>query len=446
MSWSDDFFGTAGSTPTYATYGSNTSVGAGIITYYMRKFLETLVPSLYFVQAGMVAPLPKGNGQTVEWFRWVSLAMSSNIITALGDGALPNAQGITTQKISASIAEYGGFGQLTKLLTDTHIDRECEGAVDLFAAQAALGLDIISQKAVGSIGNALRCDFTNTPSATFRGLLTSDSASTTFICSSLTTNTDFGDANDDLNQAVVTVLSGTGAGQSRVITDYVASTGTGTVAAWDTTPKSGDMIRISSPHNLTKDDKLNYECLVRAYRMLTEGKAPKYEGNAYGLLVHPGSYEHLKNDKNFLDVEKYRDRASNGIYNGEVGMMAGFRIFEHTNPYVFPICGKGTNSTSYGPGSAGANFSFNPGVSYSSPQTGWVANTYAFGKNAFGVTGFADEIGRISKPPIIIRTPGPQTTSQPIPRYSTIAWYVRFVAKMLQPLWFVPIWTGYESY
>lgn len=53
-------------------------------------------------------------------------------------------------------------------------------------------------------------------------------------------------ADDILNGCVVEILSGTGAGQARVITDYVNSTDTATVTpAWTTNPSSDSVYRVS---------------------------------------------------------------------------------------------------------------------------------------------------------------------------------------------------------
>lgn len=45
-------------------------------------------------------------------------------------------------------------------------------------------------------------------------------------------------ADDELNYAVIVITGGTGANQSRLITDYVGSTDTATVDTWTTTPSS----------------------------------------------------------------------------------------------------------------------------------------------------------------------------------------------------------------
>src|SRR5512138_1591124 len=161
------------------TYESKTSnVGAGVNVYYVKKFLDFVLQNLFLVQAGQVQPLPEGNGDTVEWFRWLRLGEStpaglldSTVSGAarLAEGLLPNATAIKGQKLRAQIAEYGAFGQLTTLLKKTHIDPQCEGAVDLFAEQAATIMDTLAEMIVGSHLTPLRSDFESAGDMTFRG-------------------------------------------------------------------------------------------------------------------------------------------------------------------------------------------------------------------------------------------------------------------------------------
>ncbi|WP_127580815.1 hypothetical protein [Paenibacillus koleovorans] len=54
-------------------------------------------------------------------------------------------------------------------------------------------------------------------------------------------------ADDYYNGLVVTIVSGTGAGQSRTITDYVGSTKVATVSAWSPTPNATSVYSISMP-------------------------------------------------------------------------------------------------------------------------------------------------------------------------------------------------------
>lgn len=437
MSWSDDFW-----SGTYQTKGSN--VGAGVNTYYSKNFLDFVVNNLNLIQLGQVRPLPMGEGDTVKYFRWLQLAaQSAAAVTAatLSDGLLPNAMTLKGQAISVPIAEYGAFAQITSLLSKTHIDKRVSSAVELLAEHAATIMDTLCHQVVCSHMRPLVVDFNtvaNLAEFSFTGTLTSDSAATTAICSALTNNVNFGNADDDLNQAILVITSGTGYGQSQPVSDYTASSGTMTLPAnWGTNPKSGDSFVVVSPHGLTDmTKKVTRATLLRAFRLLKQAKAPKFEKGAYALLVDPSVIEQMLNDEKFFQTALYKDQLNEGLFANEIGMYAGFRIIEETNAFIFPIAAHGTAGTSYGPGSQGANLTnaFTVGNNY-------VQSSLALGKNAFGVTGFQDSKGNIRKPPVVIKRPGSNDTSQPLDRFSTAGWQVEAAYKELNPNFGVQIWT-----
>lgn len=84
----------------------------------------------------------------------------------------------------------------------------------------------------------------------FSGTVTSASATTAVITNpGIDPNADGVDAADDyLAGMIIEIVSGTGAGQSREILDWVQSTNTITVAAWDVVPDNTSVYRVFDQH------------------------------------------------------------------------------------------------------------------------------------------------------------------------------------------------------
>jgi N4-gp56 family major capsid protein len=432
MGWYDDW-----GAGTYAT--KTTTVGGGQNTYYDKKFLDVVKQQLKLIPFGQRRPLPMGEGKTIQFFRWLNIAVSVSGAT-LSEGVNPNATQLTGQDLTATLAEYGGFSQITSLMRQTHIDgnlsRGIGSAVELWGEHGANILDRLCHMEVCSAGAMpLRADYAGDTGATFTGIM-DDADSTHFQDAALQTNSDYGDADDDLNQSLITMTGGTSYGQQRVVTDYDESGGAlgngyGTVSpAWDKTPVAGDTYSVTTPDGIASGDKLTYANIKRAVTRLKQYRAPFFTGGFYVGLIDPGAAELLRDDTNWINAHTYKE-VPKGLFDGEVGKFAGVRFIEETDPFIFPIESRGTAGTAGGPGVAGANFS----------STGDVTSNLILGQHAFGVTTMKNKMGQIRKPPIIIKTSGPQDTSNPLNRYGTVGWAIEAVYKSLNPLFAQQIWT-----
>jgi N4-gp56 family major capsid protein len=292
----------------------------------------------------------------------------------------------------------------------------------------------------------MRADGNDTGDGTYSFEGTVDSATTTTIVDAdVESNSTFGDTNDDLNQSVVIIRTGTGRGQARPVTDFVASGGTITVSpAWDVTPAAGDTFHVVSAHGLTTGtDKLSTTNIRAAVTRLRNNKATPYGGGFYIGILSPDTEAGLMSDTNWTNVMQYRDRPDvkvNGLFAGEVGEWGGVRWIRTTQPFRFPITTVGTAGSSYGVGA------FVPGTGYTNyASTGAVYSNLILGKEAFGVTRLSGA-GNILKPGIIIKNPGPQDTSNPLNRFSTVGWVLPFVPKALNPLFAVQMWSTPTAY
>ncbi len=411
-------------------------IGGGMVTYYDRRFLKRAINTLRFAPFGQKRPLPDNNGKIIQFFRYnnIATAVSTRNLT---EGTNPTPTAVTGQNLSATLQEWGAFSQHSSLIEKTHLDRNLAGVSTLWGEDAANTMDLLTQMEVAANGAyPLRADADSTYE--FSGVVDS-ATSTTVTDATLETNTNYGDANDDLNQSVMIITSGTAYGQQRACTDYVASGGVVTVSpAWDITPVANDTFWVTSADTtLATTEVLSTTNIRRAVTQLRNNKAMTIDGDFYVGFLSPDTESELMADSDWKNVQTYRDLPAirqSGLFRGEVGQWGGVRFVRTTLPFRFPQAAIGTAGTASG---VGAN---NPGTTYTNySATGAVHSTFILGQEAFGVTTLKGN--NAIKPGMIIKNPGPSDTSNPLNMFSTVGWYVPFIAKALNPMFAVQIWS-----
>ena len=335
------------------------------------------------------------------------------------------------QKLNASLAEYGAFIQVSSLLTQSHIDKkingEIAGLVEILGEHSMNIMDILCHMEVISNG-AMPITADQAATSTYTGTFTTVTSTTSMADTAVASNTDYGDANDDLNQSLMTITSGIGQGQQRAVTDYVTSGGVYTMPAFDIAPEVGDAYTVTTPDEITAADDLSYANIKSARQSLKTYKAPQF-GGYYILLVSPFMAAQLMDDAQWKNIHTYKDQTT-GIFEGEIGKFMGNRVIEETNEFRFPVITRGTAGTAGGPGDTGANYS----------ASGAVGAALMIGREAFGVTTFKNKNGKIQKPPIIIKHPSSGDTSNALNRYGTVGWALEAVYKSLDPRYARQIW------
>jgi N4-gp56 family major capsid protein len=423
----------------HANITNMSSISQGVNTYYDKRFLRRALHQLRIAPLGQKRPLPKNAGNSVEFFAYneIAVSMSGSYLT---DGTNPDATLVTGRMVSATPAEWGNFSQHSRLVKDTHIDPQLKGISALWGSHAGNTIDLLCAMAVCSTGAyPVRADGESGDGTySFRG--TVDSAtSTTIVDADMSSNTDYGDANDDANQSVVIITSGTGYGQVRPCTDYVTATGTITVSpAWDVTPAAGDTFDIVSAHGLTSTDILTTTNIRAGVVQLRNNLATPHESGYFVGVVDPTTEAGLMADTNWTNVMQYKDRPeikTGGLFSGEIGEWGGVRWVRTTQPFRFPITTVGTAGAAYGVGA------LVPGTSYTNySATGAIHANLIFGQEAFGCTTLKGN--DYMSPGIIVKNPGPGDTSNPLNRFSTVGWYLPFIAKGLNGMFAVQLWSG----
>jgi len=139
---------------------------------------------------------------------------------------------------------------------------------------------------------------------------------------------------------------------------------------------------------------------------------------AFWAFVHPDVVRDLEGLDNFVSVERY---ASQGpVHEGEVGAYKNIRFIATTQAPVAAAGGAGYDGTFYSEGETNND----------------VYQIIIIAKNAYGIT----ELERASVSSII-KTPGPQDTSNPLDQWSTVGWKAWHVAKILNDAFMVRIET-----
>jgi len=146
--------------------------------------------------------------------------------------------------------------------------------------------------------------------------------------------------------------------------------------------------------------------LLDSVTQLKINRAPKI-GGAYVIAMAPQVLRDLLRDSDVLDPAKYVQ--PDGIYKGEIGMLWGGRIVEHTNPFI-------EDETE---GTYDATDDNSDGLIYS---------TYVLGRGAYGTPKLAGTQSPL-KPSIIINDKPDK--ADPLNQYMTAGWKSFWTAKLL---------------
>ena len=112
-------------------------------TYYSTYLIRLAEPLLVHDQFGQKHPIPKNGGKTIEFRKYDSLPKA---LTPLTEGVTPSGQNLNVSTVTATIAQYGGYVELSDLLMLTAIDNNLMEATRLIADQAGRTLDTITRE------------------------------------------------------------------------------------------------------------------------------------------------------------------------------------------------------------------------------------------------------------------------------------------------------------
>lgn len=148
----DLFNNTNKTTDTTATTGNDLS--PEMKTYYSDYLIDLADPELVHDQFGQKKPIPKNGGKVIEFRKYDSLPKAT---TPLTEGVTPNGQKMNVTTITAEVAQYGGYIELSDILMLTAIDNNLVEATKLIASQAGRTLDTITREVLAGGTNVLYC-------------------------------------------------------------------------------------------------------------------------------------------------------------------------------------------------------------------------------------------------------------------------------------------------
>lgn len=103
--------------------------------YASKEMLERAQPHLIMQPFAQVRPIPKNASDTIKFRRYNALAVAT---TPLSEGVTPTGSALTSEDVTAVLAQYGDFVPLTDVIADTHEDpifREVQAIMGEQAAQ-----------------------------------------------------------------------------------------------------------------------------------------------------------------------------------------------------------------------------------------------------------------------------------------------------------------------
>ncbi len=112
-------------------------------TYYADYLVDNAEPALVHDRFAQKHTIPKGNGKSVQFRKYDPLPKLSEPIA---EGITPSGQTINMGIVNATVAQYGGYVELTDLLLMTAIDNNLCMATKLLGSQAGRTLDTISRE------------------------------------------------------------------------------------------------------------------------------------------------------------------------------------------------------------------------------------------------------------------------------------------------------------
>ena len=119
----------------------------GMKTYYDTELLENARNQHYFAQFGKKTALPKGRGKTVEWRKWDTIPAETG---TLQEGVTPDGKKLGQTNVTASVAQYGDYAEISDVLELTYVDDVILGATEEFAAAGAETMDVVIRDAIDS--------------------------------------------------------------------------------------------------------------------------------------------------------------------------------------------------------------------------------------------------------------------------------------------------------
>ena len=124
-------------------YAKNAGLSPEMKTYYSDYLIDHAEPALVHDRFAQKQDIPQGQGKSVQFRKYDPLP---KLTDPIAEGVTPTGQTINMGLITATVAQYGGYVELTDLLLMTAIDNNLCMATKLLGSQAGRTLDTISRE------------------------------------------------------------------------------------------------------------------------------------------------------------------------------------------------------------------------------------------------------------------------------------------------------------
>ena len=253
-----------------------TSLTNTIKSYYDRVMLQALDPQLKYYQFGLKKPLPKGEGTSIIWNLPRRLALGY----VLSEGSpvqLSAGNALSTYKISAVIRQYGGFTDVSDLVSLTSITDVMKLAVERLGVQAGETIErvIVNENFIAHVA-------------------TTGGSAHHIYKTSATWN------------------------------DYWGSVSGVSVCSDGTAP--GGPLAGGTYNNVIAVSDVR-KCVYNLKRL----NVKPYSGNDYMAVINNETAEDLVGDSTWINFHQYVEKGIDNVYNGEIGRIYGCRFVETTN-------------------------------------------------------------------------------------------------------------------
>ena len=111
-------------------------------TFYDKELIRTAGPQLVHDQFAQKRPIPKNDGQSVEFRQFGDLPKA---LTPLTEGVTPNGKKLSATAKTATVSQYGDYVTISDKLDLTAIDPVALEAVDVIGKQMGLTLDTVTR-------------------------------------------------------------------------------------------------------------------------------------------------------------------------------------------------------------------------------------------------------------------------------------------------------------
>lgn len=140
----------------FADVVTNTTQSPGLSaenkTYYERTLLNNAEPNLIHNQFGDEYDIPKNGGKTIEFRKYDSLPKA---VEPLTEGVTPKGNQLNVSTVTATIAQYGDYIQMSDVLDLTAIDNNVVQSTKLLGSQAGRTIDTLTRDVLNGGTNVM---------------------------------------------------------------------------------------------------------------------------------------------------------------------------------------------------------------------------------------------------------------------------------------------------